>query len=397
MPSRVTSLEQARADLAERLRPRHREIEEAIFAHVRDGVPDPVGYGDAEYVMGLRAAVTAAVEYGLTGIELREECSRSIPSAVAAQACRAARGGVSLDTVLRRYVLGDRMLAEHVMEEAEHLPHEALVHVLKVQGSLLDRLLASIASEYTREVKRIGRSPKQHNAERVRKLLAGEPVDAVELGYELDTWHLGVIATGTKAEKAINSLAAELGRQVLLVSHGEKTVWAWFGDHRRLVIADIGRLLLAKRRADVSLAIGEPGRGVKGFRLTHRQAQAALLVALRRPQWLTRYADVALLAFALRDEALARSLVDIYLSPLDSPRKGSPVLRRTLRAYFAAEHNATSAASALGVARHTVDNHLRTIEKRLGRMLSSCLVELEVALRLEELDDPVAQPGADYR
>ncbi len=137
----------------------------------------------------------------------------------------------------------------------------------------------------------------------------------------------------------------------------------------------------------MSLAIGEPGRGVKGFRLTHRQAQAAQLVALRRPQWLTRYSDVALLAFALRDEALARSLVDIYLSPLDGPRQGSPVLRQTLRAYFAAERNASSAAVALGVARQTVENRLHRVEKKLGRLLPTCLAELEVALRLEELGD----------
>jgi sugar diacid utilization regulator len=196
-----------------------------------------------------------------------------------------------------------------------------------------------------------------------------------------------VIGTGTEAESTVRRLAAGLGRELLVVSRGDETVWAWFGDPRRLAIADLGRLLLAKGRPGVSFAIGEPGRGVKGFRITHRQAQAAQSVALRRPQWLTRYRDVALLAFALRDEALARSLVDIYLSPLDAPRKGSPVLRQTLRAYFAAERNASSAAAALGVARQTVENRLRRVEDKLGRLLPTCLAELEVALSLEELDD----------
>ena len=53
-----------------------------------------------------------------------------------------------------------------------------------------------------------------------------------------------------------------------------------------------------RKPAGVSSAIGEPGKGLDGWRLTHRQAQAAMRIALRRPQRLTRYADVALLAVA---------------------------------------------------------------------------------------------------
>jgi DNA-binding PucR family transcriptional regulator len=95
---------------------------------------------------------------------------------------------------------------------------------------------------------------------------------------------------------------------------------------------------------------------------------------------------VGLLALALRDEALSRSLVDIYLTPLDSSRKGSPALRNTLRAYFAAERNISSAAARLGVARQTVESHMNMVEARLGRLLPTCLAELEMALSLEELD-----------
>jgi hypothetical protein len=52
---------------------------------------------------------------------------------------------------------------------------------------------------------------------------------------------------------------------------------------------------------------------------------------------------------ALRDEALSRSLVD------------------------------------RGVARQTVESHINTVEIRLGRVLSTCTAELEMA-SLEELD-----------
>jgi hypothetical protein len=51
------------------LRARREEIEEAVFVHVRDVVPSLVGRRDAEYVADLRAAVVAAVDYALAGIE----------------------------------------------------------------------------------------------------------------------------------------------------------------------------------------------------------------------------------------------------------------------------------------------------------------------------------------
>jgi hypothetical protein len=390
MGSEARSLEEARVDLAQRLRARRLTIEESIVAQVRRAAPNPAGIEeDPEYIAGLRAAITAIIDYGLTGIEQGEEWSGPIPSLAIAQAHRAARDGVSLDTILRRYALGDRVLGEFVMDEVESLPPGTLRHVFRAQGSLLDRLMVSIAVEYRQETERVQRSPEQRRAHRVQKLLAGEPVNTAGMNYDLDGWHLGVIATGAQGEEVVRSLAAKLGRQHLLVARGEETLWAWLGGSQRLVIADVVRLLTAKGRSDVCFTLGEPGKGLNGFRLTHRQAQAAHAVALRRPQMLTRFADVASLALALRDEALSRSLVDIYLTPLDSSRKGSPVLRNTLRAYFAAERNASSAAVALGVARNTLENRLRKVEEQLGRRLSTCLAELEVAVQVAECSNAI--------
>ena len=106
---------------------------------------------------------------------------------------------------------------------------------------------------------------------------------------------------------------------------------------------------------------------------------------------MTRYADVALLASALKDAALARALVEIYIAPLEDARGGS-VLCETLRAYLAAECHVSSAAAALGVVRRTIDSRLRTIEQRLGRSLHPCPAELKVALELDELDPAFSSP-----
>ncbi len=373
-----------------RLRARCVEIEAAIFLRVRDGVPDPVGLKDAEYVRGLRAAVTALLDYGLSGIEQGEEFSEPIPSVALAQAQRAARIGVSLGTELLRCTAGYALLEGFVIEEAERgdllTQGNVLRHVLSVYGAVLERLTSSIAEGYARELERTGRSLERRHAEHVQRLLAGERVDVPALGYQLDAWHLGVIATGPETQDALITLAAVVDRQLLAVLQDEETVWAWLGGQRRLSLQELEDLLSTSVGTGMALAIGEPGKGLDGWRLTHQQAQAALLVARHRRGRPTRYAEHMLAAAALRDETLARSLNEMFLSPLASQRDGGTAMRATLRAYVAAERNASSAGHALKVSRRTVETRLRAAEQLLGRSLRTCLAELEVALLIEELD-----------
>jgi len=371
-----------------RLYSRRAELERAILSRVREIVPDRSHLEDAEYAVGLRAAIGSIVEYALVGAGQGEEWSGPIPSAAIAQAQLAARIGISLDTVLRRYIAGYALVCDFVMEEAARGgllgQGDSLRRVQMRHASLLDRLIVAVNDQYSREVERAGRSPERRRVELVLRLLAGGHADSAELGYELDAWHLGVIATGKNARGAVRGLASALDRELLPVSRGEDTVWGWLGGRRRLG-SDIERLLPATWPADVSLAMGEPGRGVKGWRLTHGQAKAALRVVLRRPQSLTRYVDVALLAAALDDEILARSLLEIYLSPLGD--RGS-ALRATLHAYFAASRSTSSAAKSLGVVRQTVENRLHAAEQVIGRPLHACLSDIEVALCLDELNKP---------
>lgn len=430
MQDDVGRVEDVRATVVARLRARQPELVRRIFARVRgDGFPR-VGVDDAEYVAGLGAAVEAAVEYVITVIERGGEGVGPIPVVVCEQARRAARFGVSLDMVLRRYVVGHSLLEEVIMEEPARgeregwaLGHrEALREALRAQASVLDRLLAAITSEYGDELARVGRSPEQRRYERVRRLLEGDAVDGDELDYDLAGWHVGAIARGGGCERVLRDLALGLDRRLLCVQAGHETVWAWLGSPRALEVGVLERALRGAFRfrsevvgsasgvvgsevavggfgvagedphglpAVVWFAVGEPARDLKGWRLTHRQAQAASVVAQRRdgsePGGVTRYGEVMLLAAALKDEALGRALVDVYIAPLEGSRGGSPALCETLRAYLAAECSASSAAAALGVARKTVASRLRTIEERLGRSLHPCPAEIEVALELDAL------------
>lgn len=382
----ANSLKQVRVELSDQLRERFAEIEGTILARVR-ALAEPDESEDLEYRAGLRAAVAESVNFALTIVE-RGEQSEPMPGGVSDQARRAARNGIRLDTLLRRYAAGERLMGEFILEEADRFPSEAIRQILRAQGPYVDGLMALVAAEYMDELELIKRSPKQHLVKRVQRLLAGDsPIDSGELEYELSGWHIGMIVTGERAEAAARTLAAGLNRQVLAVPRGGRSVWAWLGG-RRLAVSEVERFLSAGVLGEVSLALGGPRKGIDGWRLTHHEAQAARLVMLRRPQKVVRASDVVLLAAVLRDDLLAKSLRETYLAPLDEHGDPGQVLRETLRAYFAAGFNAATAAAALEVDRHTVQRRLRKVEEALGSLLHTCHAEIEVALSLEELDGP---------
>jgi hypothetical protein len=386
---RGEALHDIRADLVARLRARCGEIEDTVYNRVLK-MADPVEGEDPEYRAYLRATVAESIDYALLGIERGEEWEGTIPEAAAVQARRAARNGVKLDAILRRYAAGDRLVGEFVVDEAAKLPNEAMRHLMRAQGPHVDRMMASVATEYMDELERIRRSPAQRIAERVQRLLASDsPVDAAGLDYELDAWHLGLVVTGSRPDVAARTLSAGLNRQSLVVAQGNDSAWAWLGGRERLAVIEVERYQAAGVLGDATLAVGEARRGIEGWRLTHYEARAAQQVMLRRPQPLIQASDVVLLAAVLRDELLAKSLRETYLAPLDDHGDSGLGLRETLRAYFDAGFNAATAAAALEVDRHTVQRRLRKVEEALGRLLHSCHAELEVALVLEDLDREV--------
>lgn len=384
---RQASRERSGARIAEQLRERRAEIEEAILTRVY-AVSEPPDTGGSEYTEGLNAAVSAALDYGIEGIERDQRSDPTLPDALLSQARLAARSGVSLDTVLRRYFAGYTLLEDFVVEEAERgeLSPVALKRLLRSQATIVDRLLVAVSDAYTKEAERKPTSTKKRKAERVERLLAGEFIDTSEFVYDLEGHHLGVVASGPGAREAVETLAKQLDARLLAVPREEGILWAWLGSRRRLDPEEL-EAALDDPSADLTLAIGEPAQGLAGWRFTHRQARAALAVAERRGKGVVRYGDVALLAAVLRDDLLAASLRRLYLKPLEKGRDRGEAARETLRAYFAAGRNVSAAAASLSVSRQTVGSRLGAIEERIGRPLDGCSAELEAALQLCQTDE----------
>jgi hypothetical protein len=377
------SLEEIRQELSARLRTRLPQIEEAIYNRVL-AVSARISPTDPEYLAGLRHALKEVIEYVLEGIEKGEMPLGAIPPAARAQARRAARSGIPLDTVLRRYHAGDRLLGEFIMGEADELPSGTLQAILRTQGPQIDHLTAGVAMEHMHEVERLRRSPAQHRRERITKLLDGDVDEDVSLEYDFTACHIGMISGGPTAEMGIRELAKSLDCQVLLVLADDDLIWAWLGCRSGLLTREVEELL-PRGTYEFSLAMGEPRRDIDGWRLTHREARIALRGMLYRPQHITRVRDIILIAAVMQDPLLATSLSETYLAPLEGRGDYGKVLRTTLRAYLKADQNAATTAAVLGVARHTVERRLRRAEEKLGQDLRTCYPQLQVALGIEEL------------
>lgn len=347
------------------------------------GIADPGEVGDPIYVEGLRGAASAAVDFALEALEASQERLPLLPPTLLAQARLAARSGIGIDTVMRRYVAGHAIFLDLLVEEAERpLPPAELRRILAINSAAFDRLLVAVGEEHARELEACRyHSRELRKAELVRRLLAGEPIDAAELSYDLAGWHVGIVARDAGIAEQVHDFAASLGCRSLVLSHHDGQVWAWLGAREPLdpsAIAPFADALDAP-----VLALGEPAEGLPGWRLTHRQASAALTVAARRGRGAARYADVALIAAVLENDLLRDSLHSLYLEPITRERDGGAVLRSTLEAYFEAEGNVSSTAAALGVSRRTVRDRLHRVEQLTGRRHGAS-AELQLALRMHE-------------
>ncbi len=357
--------------------------EEAPGFFVRDDDPDFVELYRQSYRQHLRVIYA--------GFENRRDLEEQEPLGLAAEeARRSATYGIRLSDVLRTYWIGQRLIVEEMIGIVESTIDDAMLRasVLRTSSRWLfyynDWVTQRVAETYERERDLVMRDRDRRRRQLVRDLLDGETVEASQLGYELERQHLAVVAWGQEAERAMLTLREATGLSLLAISGTDPTSWGWLGGTE---IED--RHLKAVRECELpegaQLALGEPGQGIDGFRLGHRQALSAYRIARDTGAAVTAYADVTLLALTLQDAELARDFVSRELGPLTQADERSQLLRETLRAYFAAGENAASAAAVLGVHDRTVLYRLRSIEERIGHPISSRRDEIAVALRLAGL------------
>jgi DNA-binding PucR family transcriptional regulator len=181
-------------------------------------------------------------------------------------------------------------------------------------------------------------------------------------------------------------LARTLGAtHPLLVSPGGRELWGWTGtrDHPDLQLLAATQTQL--RDANITAYVGTPTQGIAGFAVSHREAQTALRIAAQspRPQTLTLFADVEVVALISQSGDAARRFVDRTLGGLAAANETAQRLRETVLALLSAG-SVDAASRQLVVHKNTVRYRVAQAEELLGHPVVDAPIELALALRYHE-------------
>lgn len=385
------SIEQDLKAVAEAVRRRIPAIAAEIERTVLEQVPESHGKDDPVLAESERPSIMSALNSIVDGLASSRRLPERASDAALQEARVAAQAGVDLHALLRTYRVGQAVTWNAILEEAMRVvpDDDRRVAVLRQASDYHyawnDKVTEGVIATYQAEHNAyFFRSQDRKRRSIVSDLLRGVPTDTEQLGYNLRTEHLAVVAWGRSPEANIRTIAHALEARHLTVSGTSGTVLGWLGA------SSLERVLEAnpdgfKAMPETYLSIGEIAPGVEGFRLSHRQAWQAYRVNRIRPRPLLRYDEVALEALVLRDRQAMGDFVDRELRGLDEAESRTDLLRDTLKAYFKAGQNAAATASAIHVHERTVAYRLRSIEQRLGISINARRDEIAVALRLADI------------
>lgn len=319
-----------------------------------------------------------------------------------------ARGGHDLSVLLKVYRLGQVELWNQVMDVADREIADPAVRMrtLKLMWERLSLWLETVVEDqvalYEQERERWLRGALARRSETIRAIIAGEDVDPDRAGsvlaHDLRRWQLALAlwadeeANVTDAVARLEALAGELASSVgaqraLTMVVGARGLVAWIGADAAPDAARLAEVPALRDAEGLRVAAGRPGRGIRGFRDSHRQALAAQRVALEgvRTDRLTTYADVEIVSMLSADDAAMRELVAVELEGLLGHDESTVRLRRTALAFLRSGANARAAADLLGTHRNTVLYRVRRAEELLGRPMDDGRLRLELALTLADV------------
>lgn len=218
----------------------------------------------------------------------------------------------------------------------------------------------------------------------VSRILGGAHPGPAELGYEFAQHHIALVAWGEWPRERTQTLAEHAQRRLLATASADGSMWAWLGGSQPFSPDELVALLESARALGGSMAFGEPGQGVEGFRSSHRQAiQARAAISAGQPDAVTRYGENALLSLLQScDPGVARAFVGYQLAGLLDRDPRSAELRRTLVVHLTHGLRTGTTGNALGIDRHTVRERLDEIERRVGARIEGRSAELRAALLL---------------
>jgi hypothetical protein len=210
------------------------------------------------------------------------------------------------------------------------------------------------------------------------------------LGYPVSGRHVALVNWGEPfsvdrldVAEVKRRLRVFRGVQDVLVAIGDDlTLLCWLHVPEEAPIDEWISLVKANGHA-TRTAFGEPARGMEGFRLSYRQAQAAgtVLAASWNGVRVTRYRDVAALSFVLGRAVECRAWLEAVLGDLAADGEETQELRNTFHVFLEEGESTAAASRKLFVHRNTVRYRVERAAAMLPRPLREQRLEVALALR----------------
>lgn len=395
------------------------------IAAITDGMTERLaGIGEISPDPKLRELLRASIESNLTTIlhmiqnAIPLEQIR-LPAAAEAYAERLAQRGVSANSLVRAYHMGQDDLRDYMIEEVEQLdasPEVKLRVVQKITDHFyryIDKATLAVLEIHQAEQARWNAVAGNVASAMVHRLLAGETPTAglrASTGLVLAQQHLGLILWSDGGPDRVEplryleavgrSLASAAGTGApLFCAVDLVTAWLWLPLGRRaeaVTAAEVDAAVSAV--PGVRAAIGLPAFGLSGFRRTHRQALAARELAFSGTDRVVAYGrpGVALVSMLARDTTELRDWVQDVLGPLAVDTEANERQRETLLVFLESGSSTKLASERLHLHRNTVRYRIERITELLGRDPDSIRLDLEVALRcVQYLGKPILSAETD--
>jgi DNA-binding PucR family transcriptional regulator len=377
----------------------------SVTGDVQDVIEEAIpGLQADEFALLLRASIWGNLESALrTLVGAVPPDTIDAPAAAIDYARRLAQQDVPAALLIRAYRVGQARFLRHCVEEllrqspGEHVEGLATLEILETVSDYVDRVVEQVLTAYARARDDWLGDRRAVLAMRVREVLRSGPVDvgATEraLGYRLDQHHVGFVAWVDdptvpdalgRIRRVIGGLDRALGCTAasLVIPVDESSAWTWLPSKQSVARAEEleGEM---KGEPAVSVAVGEPGRGVDGFRRSHDQAVSARGVALAAGEQrsaITPYVDVAPITMLCADLDSARAWIHETLGGLAVDSSRNEGLRETARVFLQSGGSYTATAEQLFLHRNTAQYRVRKAEEVRGRPLRDGRLDVELAL-----------------
>jgi hypothetical protein len=135
-------------------RPEIERLANQAIARIDPGIVADLSRG---YAVGVERAVEAVLDYVLACLAAGSTAVEPVPLVALDQARRAAKAGVGLDIVLRRYTAGDRALRRILAGELTGHGAAIVDDVHMITDEAVDAVMRCVAAEFDAEAARLSR------------------------------------------------------------------------------------------------------------------------------------------------------------------------------------------------------------------------------------------------